>query len=67
MVRDSRLTSWPSSKTDIGNAGGDWVDEEVVICTNGPNPLVTNRKPDDLDAFYAASLNVFADTAAGVR
>jgi protease I len=60
VVRDRRLTSWPSLRTDIRNAGGDWVDEPVVVCTNGPNPLVTSRKPDDLDAFCAALLETFA-------
>ncbi|GGI04279.1 type 1 glutamine amidotransferase domain-containing protein [Egicoccus halophilus] len=45
------LTSWPSLQTDIRNAGGTWVDEEVVVDDNGPGPLVTSRKPDDLEAF----------------
>ncbi|HEU5044070.1 MAG TPA: type 1 glutamine amidotransferase domain-containing protein [Nocardioidaceae bacterium] len=47
VVRGRRLTSWPSLKTDIRNAGGDWVDEEVVVDGN----LITSRKPDDLPAF----------------
>jgi protease I len=51
VVRGRRLTSWPSVQTDIRNAGGEWVDEEVVVCSDGPNSLVTSRKPDDLDAF----------------
>jgi protease I len=46
-------TSWPSLATDIRNAGGTWVDAEVQVCTNGPNTLVTSRKPDDLSAFCA--------------
>ena len=46
-VRGRRLTSWPSLKTDIKNAGGEWVDEEVVVDGN----LVTSRNPDDLPAF----------------
>ena len=45
------LTSWPSLKTDIANAGGNWVDEEVIVDTEGPNTLITSRKPDDLKAF----------------
>lgn len=45
LVRGRTLTSWPSLETDIRNAGGTWVDEEVVTCTNGPNTLVTSRKP----------------------
>lgn len=47
VVRGRTLTSWPSLKTDIRNAGGKWVDQEVVV----DNGLVTSRKPDDLDAF----------------
>lgn len=45
------LTSWPSLRTDITNAGGAWVDEPVRICTDGPNTLITSRKPDDLKVF----------------
>ena len=51
LVRGRTLTSWPSLQTDIRNAGGTWVDMEVHVCTNGPNVLVTSRKPDDLPAF----------------
>jgi len=51
VVRGRRMTSWPSLKTDLRNAGAEWVDEEVVVCENGPNVLVTSRKPDDLKAF----------------
>jgi deglycase len=47
VVRGRRVTAWPSLKTDIRNAGGEWVDEEVVV----DNGLVTSRKPDDLPAF----------------
>ena len=47
MVRGRTLTSWPSLKTDIRNAGGEWVDEEVHVDSG----LVTSRKPDDLPAF----------------
>ena len=50
VLRGKTLTSWPSLRTDIRNAGGTWVDEEVRVCTEGW-PLVTSRKPDDLDAF----------------
>lgn len=48
-VRGRKLTSWPSLQTDIRNAGGEWVDEEVVVDSG----LVTSRKPDDLEAFCA--------------
>jgi protease I len=51
LVRGRTLTSWPSLRTDIRNAGGTWVDAEVQVCTAGPNMLVTSRKPDDLPAF----------------
>jgi protease I len=47
VVRGRKLTSWPAIKTDVRNAGGRWVDEEVVI----DNGLVTSRKPDDIPAF----------------
>ncbi|AJE81258.1 MULTISPECIES: type 1 glutamine amidotransferase domain-containing protein [Streptomyces] len=53
------LTSWPSLKTDIRNAGGSWVDEEVMVCTSGPNTLISSRKPDDLEAFCAAAVREF--------
>jgi protease I len=51
LVRGRTLTSWPSLQTDIRNAGGKWVDEEVQVCTSGPNVLITSRNPDDLPAF----------------
>jgi protease I len=64
VVRGRTLTSWPSLQTDIRNAGGTWVDEEVVVDTDGPNTLVSSRKPDDLEAFCAAAVKAFADSAA---
>jgi protease I len=51
------LTSWPSLRTDLRNAGATWVDEEVRICRAGPNTLITSRKPADLDAFDEAVLS----------
>jgi protease I len=60
VVRGRRLTSWPSLRTDIANAGGEWVDEQVVVDTNGPNTLVTSRRPDDLPAFGEAAIAAFA-------
>jgi deglycase len=55
-VRGRTLTSWPSLQTDIRNAGGTWVDEEVVR----DGSLVTSRKPDDLPAFTRALVELFA-------
>ncbi|GAA2505024.1 type 1 glutamine amidotransferase domain-containing protein [Actinocorallia cavernae] len=63
VVRGRVLTSWPSLKTDIRNAGGAWVDEQVKVCDQGPNQLVTSRKPDDLKAFCETFLQVFEGTA----
>ncbi len=60
LVRDRTLTSWPSLPTDIRNAGGNWVDSEVQVCTAGPNTLVTSRKPDDLPAFCATFTKIFS-------
>jgi protease I len=59
VVRGRVLTSWPSLRTDIHNAGGQWVDEQVRVCDHGPNTLVTSRKPDDLKAFDEAFVTEF--------
>jgi len=58
-VRGKTLTSWPSLQTDIRNAGGDWRDEEVLTCQEMGYTLVTSRKPDDLEAFDKALLDLF--------
>jgi deglycase len=57
VVRGRTLTSWPSLKTDIKNAGGHWVDEEVV----NEGGLVTSRKPDDLPVFCPTMVGLFAE------
>jgi protease I len=59
-VRNRTLTSWPSLKTDIRNAGGNWVDEEVHM----DDRLITSRKPDDLPAFNRAIVEQFAGVLA---
>lgn len=55
-VRGRTMTSWPSLRTDLRNAGANWVDEEVVV----DGGLVTSRKPGDLPAFNQAMLAEFA-------
>jgi protease I len=57
LVRDRTLTSWPSLQTDIRNAGGNWVDKEVVV----DGGLVTSRKPDDIPAFNKKMIEEFAE------
>ena len=56
-VRGRTLTSWPSLQTDIRNAGGKWVDEEVIV----DNGLVTSRKPADIPAFNRKMIEEFAE------
>ena len=65
VVEGVRLTSWPSLRTDLRNAGAEWVDEEAVVDGN----LVTSRKPDDIPAFNDQMLALFAGdrAAAGKR
>jgi protease I len=58
VVDGRTLTSWPSLRTDIENAGGEWRDDEVV-CEHGPNTIVSSRKPDDLPAFIDRMLVAF--------
>lgn len=61
VVRDRTLTSWPSLKTDLRNAGATWLDQEVITCTDGPNVLVSSRRPDDLPAFCETFIQVFGE------
>ena len=57
VVEGRTVTSWPSLQTDIRNAGGKWVDQEVVV----DEGLTTSRKPDDLPAFCAKAIEEFAE------
>ena len=57
VVRGRTLTSWPAIKTDVRNAGGNWVDQEVVV----DNGLVTSRKPDDIPAFNKKMIEEFGE------
>jgi protease I len=61
-VRGRKLTSWPSLRTDVINAGGDWLDQAVVA----DGPLVTSRKPDDIPQFNKAMLELFTPAVAAV-
>ncbi|MGW0550990.1 type 1 glutamine amidotransferase domain-containing protein [Streptomyces altiplanensis] len=64
VVRGRTLTSWPSLRTDIRNAGGTWVDEQVKVCDAAPATLITSRKPDDLKAFCETFTKEFARSSA---
>jgi protease I len=57
VVRGRKVTSWPTLQTDIRNAGGNWVDEQVVVDMG----LVTSRKPDDIPAFNAKMVEEFCE------
>jgi protease I len=59
-VRIRNVASWPSLRTDLINAGALWLDEPVVVDTNGPNVLVTSRNPDDLPDFDREAVAAFA-------
>ena len=62
-ARGRRIASWPSLKTDLRNAGAEWVDQEVVLDGN----LVSSRKPDDIPAFNRAMVELFGQVRARVR
>jgi protease I len=57
VVRGRTLTSWPTLQTDIRNAGGNWVDKEVVV----DEGIVTSRKPDDIAAFTEKMIEEFCE------
>ncbi|HWL53148.1 MAG TPA: type 1 glutamine amidotransferase domain-containing protein [Chthoniobacteraceae bacterium] len=60
IVENKRLTSWPAIQTDIRNAGGNWIDEPVVV----DGRLVTSRKPDDIPFFNEKMIETFAKNGA---
>jgi protease I len=60
VVKGRKLTSWPSLKTDLKNAGAEWTDRQVIVDRN----LTTSRKPDDIPAFNQAMIEQFAGVAA---
>jgi protease I len=60
-VKGRRMTSWPSLKTDLKNAGAEWVDEEVVV----DRGLVTSRNPDDIPAFNRKMIEEIAEGSHG--
>ena len=57
VVRGRTVTAWPAIKTDLRNAGANWVDKEVVV----DNGLVTSRKPDDIPAFNKKMIEEFSE------
>lgn len=63
LVRGRKITSWPSLRTDIRNADGDWVDAEVVV----DGQLVSSRKPDDLPAFCAKVVDAISGSSSRAR
>jgi protease I len=62
-ARGRRIASWPSLKTDLRNAGAEWVDQEVIVDGN----LVSSRKPDDIPAFNRAMIDLFGQARGQTR
>lgn len=60
-VKGRRMTSWPSLRTDLRNAGADWVDEETVV----DGGILTSRNPDDIPAFNLEMIKLFAEASPG--
>ena len=58
------MTSWPSIRRDLANAGATVHDKEVVVCENGPFTLITSRQPEDIPAFSKAAIEAFASVPA---
>jgi protease I len=63
QAKGRRTASWPSLKTDLRNAGAEWVDEEVVVDRN----LVSSRKPDDIPAFNREMIALFSGVTTHTR
>jgi protease I len=63
VARGRRIASWPSLKTDLRNAGAEWVDQEVMVDGN----LVSSRKPDDIPAFNREMIRMLGSARAGGR
>ncbi|MGB0113877.1 MAG: type 1 glutamine amidotransferase domain-containing protein [Ilumatobacteraceae bacterium] len=63
VVEGRTLTSWPSLRTDLENAGATWMDESVVVCSTGPNTIVSSRRPDDLPDFERELIAAFSGAA----
>ena len=66
IVPGRTLTSWPSLRTDIMNAGGEWIDEDVVVDSHGASTIVTSRGPADLPHFCDQMVKTFAEARASV-
>jgi protease I len=62
-VKGKKMTSWPSLKTDLSNAGAKWMDEQVVA----DGELVTSRKPDDIPAFNKKMIEIFSHSHAAAK
>jgi protease I len=62
-ARGRRIASWPSLKTDLRNAGAEWMDQEAVVDRN----LVSSRKPDDIPAFNRATIDLFSGSRARAK
>jgi protease I len=67
VLRGRTITSYPSLRTDIINAGGNWTDREVLVDDNGPNVIISSRNPGDLPAFCEALVEQFSRQSAGAR
>ncbi|MFE9040514.1 type 1 glutamine amidotransferase domain-containing protein [Streptomyces sp. NPDC007818] len=67
LAEGRELTSYPSLRPDLENAGGTWVDREVVVDTGGAHPLITSRRPGDLDAFSAAVVRALEPAGGGAN